>query len=187
MAHIFLMLDYAVHDWSLAFRSDTLTSYFKFITLFGSWQIIVPVAVCLSVFLYYKHLLSFIPTFWFTLISAEATTFMLKLLVARPRPFDALVPEDDFSFPSGHATIAVAFYGFVAFILIQRTKTPWIKNVSVCLVIAVAFIIGLSRLYLGVHYISDVVAGYVVGTGGIPGPSGIVILTVPEVNVPVND
>ena len=167
MAHTFLPFDYAVHDWFVSLRGDTLTSFFKFVTLFGSWGVIVPVTVCVSIFLYRKHFVASVFGLWVTLVSAEATTFVLKLIIARPRPFGGLVPEDDFSFPSGHATIAVAFYGFMVFILIQYTRERWLKNVTVGLAVIFALLIGISRLYLGVHYLSDIVAGYVVGSCGL--------------------
>jgi undecaprenyl-diphosphatase len=71
--------------------------------------------------------------------------------------------EHSFSFPSGHATIAVAFYGFLAFLAMRGTKR-WEKSVNICFAgIAVVLLIGFSRLYLGVHYLSDVWAGYLVG------------------------
>ena len=70
--------------------------------------------------------------------------------------------ESTFSFPSGHATIAISFYGFVFYLLFKRYKF-FGKIVVVPAAILVGLLIGLSRIYLGAHFISDVLSGYLVG------------------------
>ena len=86
---------------------------------------------------------------------------LLKLLFARPRPsvFPPLVVESSFSFPSGHTMSAVAFYGLLSLLLWQRNKIGWavLPGLWVPLV-------ALSRVYLGAHYPSDVLASLAVGT-----------------------
>jgi undecaprenyl-diphosphatase len=87
-----------------------------------------------------------------------------KLAFHRPRPALAVYAEHSFSFPSGHATIAVAFYGFLGYLLIRSVQS-WNKKVDI--LFATVFIIiaiGFSRVYLGEHYISDVWSGYLVGS-----------------------
>jgi undecaprenyl-diphosphatase len=91
-------------------------------------------------------------------------TLIGKNVFQRARPAVALYKEASFSFPSGHAAIAVAFYGFLAYFLIKFIK-KWKSKINIFLIsLFVIFIIGFSRLYLGVHYFSDVWAGYLVGT-----------------------
>jgi undecaprenyl-diphosphatase len=80
----------------------------------------------------------------------------------RPAPVDALIPAQAFSFPSGHAMVAAAFYLFVGY-LAWRLLAGRARIICVALLVLVAFLIGLSRLYLGVHYLTDVIAGYVAG------------------------
>lgn len=80
----------------------------------------------------------------------------------RPAPVDALIPAQAFSFPSGHAMVAAAFYLFVGY-LAWRLLAGRARIICVGLLALVAFLVGLSRLYLGVHYLTDVVAGYVAG------------------------
>ena len=78
-----------------------------------------------------------------------------------------MLDPSGFSFPSGHASISVAFYGFAIYIAMRFVRL-WSTRINLLMLgVLIAFLIGFSRLYLGVHYLSDVVAGYLVGTSGI--------------------
>ena len=92
-------------------------------------------------------------------------TFLGKLAFHRPRPAEAVLLENSYSFPSGHASIAVGFYGFLGYLWIRSATgiRPGINRSLVTLIVILA--IGLSRIVLGVHYLSDVWAGYLVGAG----------------------
>ena len=98
-------------------------------------------------------------------ISSVLFVLLLKLLVGRPRPSpaDALLIQGGFSFPSGHSAISAVLYGTLAYLLVRNVRRPgWkvlIGTGTAVLVVA----IGLSRVYLGVHYPSDVLAGWAVG------------------------
>ncbi len=98
-----------------------------------------------------------------TLLGAVASTYVLKEIVARPRP-SALVTsivETGFSFPSWHAVASVALYGFLAYVL-ARFYPNHRKAIFVAASVIIVSI-GMSRLYLGVHFPSDVLAGYALG------------------------
>jgi len=95
---------------------------------------------------------------------AKFFTMLGKIAFHRPRPKLAIYIEHSFSFPSGHATIAVAFYGFLTYILIRNFK-QWKTKVNIFFIgITLILLLGFSRLYLGVHYVSDVWGGYLIGT-----------------------
>jgi undecaprenyl-diphosphatase len=90
---------------------------------------------------------------------------IIKSTVARERPeiLDPLLVEHGFSFPSGHASLSMVAYGILA-VLVGRSFLPRGTQLAVFgLVVAVVFLIGLSRVWLGVHYPSDVIAGWVAG------------------------
>jgi undecaprenyl-diphosphatase len=90
----------------------------------------------------------------------------LKLLVARLRPMGmALVPETSHSFPSLHALSAMVLYLFIAYIFFYYTRSFWRSYIVFVVCVLTAGLIGLSRVYLGVHYLSDVTAGFVLGIG----------------------
>jgi membrane-associated phospholipid phosphatase len=98
-------------------------------------------------------------------IGAEALDGLLKLLFHRQRPeaFFGYPAPSSYSFPSGHAISACCFYGVLAAILTARIRSHW-KQAAVWMAAALlAGWIGLSRIYLGVHYPSDVMAGYAAG------------------------
>ncbi len=157
-------IDVRVHDWFLFVRDDELILLFKFVTVLGNWQFIIPTAFILSIWLFYrKHLRHYIAPLWITLVSAEAITYALKLFVSRPRPLDGLLIENDFSFPSGHATIAMAFFGFLIYVISKHTHSSRGRQAFIFIFVTLILLIGLSRLYLGVHYLSDIFAGYLVG------------------------
>jgi len=98
-------------------------------------------------------------------LGAEALNLGLKLLFARERPeLDSpFVNLDTYSFPSGHANVSIAVYGAIAILLARRTPSWWART---SIVLAAAFLIaliGFSRLYLGAHFLSDVLAGFDAG------------------------
>ena len=100
-----------------------------------------------------------------TVVGAQLLNDVLKdwFHRTRPAPVDVvLIPSQAFSFPSGHAMVSAAFYLFVGYLAWRILAGRW-RFVSAALLVLLAFLIGLSRLYLGVHYLTDVIAGYVAG------------------------
>ena len=91
--------------------------------------------------------------------------FMTKLLIHRPRPSGDIpyYQELSTSFPSGHATVAMALYGFLIYIICKNISTQRKKLAVLFVGASIIVLIGLSRMYLGVHYFSDVLGGYLVG------------------------
>ncbi len=136
---------------------------FSVLTQLGNWQFIVP-AFLIILFFIYKKYHSFVRPFIFTVLSAEFVTFIGKLMIQRIRPEGGALVMLDFSFPSGHSTIAVTMYGFLAYLIIRQLKEKTAKIAVILGAIFIILLIGFSRLYLGVHYVSDILAGYLVGT-----------------------
>ena len=85
----------------------------------------------------------------------------MKIFFQRPRPMDLMIVEENgYSFPSGHSMVSMAFYGFIIFLIwkyLKSNKLKWLYTILLGILIVT---IGTSRIYLGVHYASDVLAGF---------------------------
>ena len=160
---IIVSADIRVANLLAIFRNAELTTVFFWITLLGKWQtiLIFSTATILVLWLWKKR--SYIIPLLLSMGGSEVFTSIGKVVFHRARPDVAIYTENSFSFPSGHATIAIAFYGFLAYLLIRNSKN-WKNKINVFFAsLIVILLIGFSRLYLGVHYVSDVWGGYLTG------------------------
>lgn len=102
----------------------------------------------------------------FALISAVAGS-LIKLVVARPRPDSSLVQIQEISngksFPSLHVLIFTAFFGYMFFLALTKVKTPWLKFLIATGSLFLILTVGVSRIYLGAHWASDTLGGYLIG------------------------
>lgn len=86
---------------------------------------------------------------------------LIKVIIARPRPeINKLVTETGYSFPSGHSMVSMAFYGYLIYLIYRYIKNKYIKWSLIVLLSILICLIGISRIYLGVHYTSDVLGGF---------------------------
>ncbi len=164
-----VMLDMFVTHALFAFRSPELLNAFYICTLFAQTAVVVPVAALLSIFLWVERQRVLVATLWISLGMSAGTTFIAKVVFHRLRPDVVIraIAENSFSYPSGHATAAVAFYGFLAYLCV-RTQRSWsVKILAIAFAAIMIVLIDASRLYLGVHYLSDVLAGNLVGLIGL--------------------
>lgn len=100
--------------------------------------------------------------FFFIIGSTNLLNYFVKMIFYRPRPEWSLVTELGYSFPSAHAMISMVFYGYFIYFTHKNLKSRW-KIVVEILFGLLIFSIGVSRIYLGVHYPSDVLGGYALG------------------------
>jgi undecaprenyl-diphosphatase len=98
---------------------------------------------------------------------ADGGAALIKVIVARPRPSPKLVEVllrlGSFSFPSGHVVHYTVFYGFLAFVLLMYWRSSWPRNLVVAICVALICLVGFSRIYLGEHWLTDVIGGYLFG------------------------
>jgi len=94
---------------------------------------------------------------------SELSVLILKEITQISRPANAIVFEDSFSFPSGHAVSAVVFLGLLTFFVLKKSKSKFLKKISVIFSVFMIFLVGFSRLYLNVHWLSDVIGGFLIG------------------------
>jgi len=160
---IIVFADVKIANLLASFRDPWLTRFFLWVTVFGKWQAALALSAAASFVLWARKKKSYIIPLLLSVVGGGASVFVGKIIFHRPRPELAVYAEHGFSFPSGHAAMAVAFYGFLAYLLIKNAK-KWKRKVNIFFAaFAVAALIGFSRLYLGVHYLSDVWGGYLTG------------------------
>lgn len=158
-------------SWALNFvhppgggtQADFPAKIFKIITTLGEWWVILAITAIISGILIIKgkNIRTFI--LWLIVLGATADTFILKKIIHRPRPFDILVDEISFSFPSAHGALSIALYGFIAYLFWRSAVNKTAKIIIIITGIIFIAFIGFSRLYLGAHYLSDVLGGYILG------------------------
>jgi len=139
-----------------------LGNFFRYVTELGDafvFFILILLVFSLTKSKKYTVLLSL------NLAGIAMLNFLLKNIFTRERPVGiASILETGFSYPSGHSSVSAAFYIYLAYILVTNVNKKWIKCITIALFSALVLSIGISRIYLGVHYASDVIAGLTLGT-----------------------
>jgi membrane-associated phospholipid phosphatase len=158
--------DYAVFNFMKPLISELRTDAMEFFTFLGTHTFLIPMNLLLiGYFLFIK------PHRWYSItipvvsLGGVSLMFILKNLFGRPRPDDPLLRTvSGLSFPSGHALISVAFYGLLIYLVWHNITNKFVRWMLIVLLLILILIIGLSRIYLRVHYASDVLAGFAMGT-----------------------
>lgn len=140
--------------------TDTLTPIAKIITFFGSAYWLIGLSIFLLLIIKNKKIGISISI---NLGLAALTNFLLKQILQRPRPIGhRIIDESGYSLPSGHSMVSMAFYGFLIYLVYKRIENKHLKSFLIALLLVLIINIGISRIYLGVHYTSDVIAGFLV-------------------------
>lgn len=149
----------------VSWRSDRLTQFLTFITNVGDTVgYIVIIALLVIFFLIRRYNWKYILQTVSVLLLATLSNMALKEFVNRSRPAaEHLVSVNTLSYPSGHAMSAMGFYGFLIFLIARYKVNRLLKIPLISLFSILIFLIGFSRIYLGVHFPSDVLAGYIGG------------------------
>lgn len=155
--------DVRIANLIAAFRSEHLAEAFLKITFLGKWEVVFGFAVAFSIIFLLLNRKRYVLPLWLSVAGSMTFVFLGKLAFHRARPDIALYVEHSFSFPSGHAAIAVALYGFMAYFAVRNLKPISLKILTLVTGFLIALLIGFSRMYLGVHYFSDVWAGFLIG------------------------
>lgn len=139
--------------------SDGITSVLKVITELGGVAFIVLAGVL--IFMFCKKIRWFVT---FDLVGVTLINQVIKHIVRRPRPnVLRLVEEDGYSFPSGHSMVSMAFYGIIIYLVYKNVTNKYLKWTLITLLSLLILSIGFSRIYVGVHYFTDVVGGFLLG------------------------
>lgn len=138
--------------------SDFATPIAKLITNFGGALVLIGTTIVLVISIKNRRIgLSIMAN----LGIITGLNLLLKQIVQRPRPTEyRIVNETGYSFPSGHSMVSMAFYGFLIYLIYKYVKNQYLKIGLITFLSILIISIGISRIYLGVHYTSDVMAGF---------------------------
>ena len=155
--------DSDVNDF-VTYQSGSLVfSFFIGLTNLASTSVILVLSFILLLFLIYKKRYKEVLFFVFVLGGAAALEFIVKNLIHRSRPLSGLVDATGYSFPSGHALKAVLFFSLIIYLFLRNFKSNFNKGVFVFVCVILTLLIGFSRVYLHVHWVSDVFGGFLLG------------------------
>lgn len=160
--HSIITFDRTIIYYVQGFETPMLTTIMKLFTFIGKTVPVVVISL-LSIFFLYKVLKhrSELVLFIAVILGADILYATLKQLFHRARPdLHRLAEASNYSFPSGHATMAFALYGVLTFLLWRHISTRLGRTVLIIISVFMILAIGISRIYLGVHYPSDIIAGY---------------------------
>jgi len=158
-----LPIDTIVSNLINKIRCNELDIFMKIITKFGNTDTII-ILVIITLLVIIKKLknkkLALITLT--AIITNVLFNQLIKFSLKRPRPIHKLIEIGGYSFPSGHAMISMMFYGLLIYLYYKLLKNKKLKAILITINIILILLIGFSRIYLNVHYFSDVIAGYLI-------------------------
>jgi len=158
--------DLTIINWTQGWENDTLTSIMKVITYLGSSKgtIILLLLVALVLFVFLGHRKELI----LLILSVGGVAILnegLKMLYRRDRPdLHRIIEETGFSFPSGHSMASFTLYTMITYLLWRHIRSRRGRTVLIILASFMILMIGMSRVYLGVHFPSDLIGGYLISS-----------------------
>lgn len=160
-----MLFDKYIYTFISHFTSENMTYFMKMITNMGSPTVLIIIAfIFLLIFKFNKRNLNIIYIVIFNLVFSWIFNEIFKEMFHRQRPnVLEMVKAGGYSFPSGHSMISVSFYGLLVYLLNRRIKSPLIRYTTTFILCLLILTVGISRIYLGVHYASDVLAGFSAG------------------------
>lgn len=159
-----ILFDLPIYQFvmSIFVPSTLMTVLMKFITTLGSTIVLVTGILSVAILIKNKN---YFKIFVIANVVGVILNNVLKLIIHRPRPTETmlLTYESSYSFPSGHSMMSMIFYGLIIYYVIKFINKRLLRNSLVALLSLIIFSVGLSRIYLGVHYATDVIAGFIIG------------------------
>lgn len=155
------IIDTSIYNLIFKLYSIQTTFIMTFISHLGSATVLILLCLVFAIVLKDKKMSLIISI---NLATVYLTNVLIKTIVARPRPeVLRLVYETSYSFPSGHAMVATGFYGLLIYMAYKKIKSKELKSGIIAFLSILIFLIGISRIYLGAHYATDIIGGFIIG------------------------
>lgn len=154
------LIDKSIHDFVIKFSSEITTSIMKIFTFFGSTIFIVILSIILFIiFIILKQKDKAFKMASVIIISTIINN-IIKIIIRRPRPEYITVVENTFSYPSGHTMASTTLYGILLYLLLKSNLKKSYKIGFGIILGILPLLVGISRIYLGAHFFTDVLGGY---------------------------
>ena len=157
-------VDNSFAQFMFSLRLPLLAKIFYGITYLGDQLVVTILAVIFSAYLFFKKELAYLYSLLLAVIGNEISVYFIKIFIDRSRPTIDItyIIEKSNSFPSGHSAIAMSFYGFIIYYLLKHISQKNIRPPVWTMGILIIILIGFSRLYLVVLFLSDVLGGFAI-------------------------
>ena len=153
-------IDMGFYNYLMNFRCEFLDNYFILITKCGDVSFICGLVLGVILILRNKYSL----LYGCLAVDCALTNKIVKHIIRRDRPdVLKLIKQGGFSYPSGHSMISMCMYGCLIYVVLKKIKNKYLKWFLVFILSLLIVSVGLSRIYVGVHYLSDVVSGFILG------------------------
>ena len=153
-----IYLDSIIYGFISKYITDNLTIVAKYLTYLGSAFSVLGITLITLLFFKNKKYGLYMSI---NLLTITIFQLILKNIFSRGRPVGInLIEESGYSFPSGHSLTSMAFYGFIIYLIYNSNLTKRSKSIFIILLSLIIIVVGLSRIYLGVHYFTDVLGGF---------------------------
>ena len=154
-------IDDNIYNFVISIRNDFFDNYFMFITRLGNTKVVLGIIIAFCIIFHNKN------SIYLSLCSLGSVCLntLIKVIIKRQRPnILRLIEQGGYSFPSGHAMISISLYGFLLYLVLSEINNKILKYCVSIILIFIIISIGASRIYLGVHFASDVIAGYLLAS-----------------------
>ena len=153
-------IDNSVYNFIISFRCNFLDNYFKLITKLGNvTYVIIVLGICV-LFIRNKNVVYLC----FSMSLSVIFNYIIKHIIKRDRPnILRLISQGGYSYPSGHTMISLCCYGYLFYYVYKYVKNKYLRISLLILLSIIIISIPISRIYLGVHYFSDIVGGLLLG------------------------
>lgn len=158
-----ISFDNAIYELLTFNMSNLVTNFYKVITLLGSTEFIIFLCIFFLILFIILKKKNYGLLICCVLIISTIMNNLLKIIFARERPdVIKLVIEDSYSFPSGHTMAAVSMYGILMYLVIKSNMNKRLKILLSIILGIIPVLVALSRVYLGAHYITDIMGAFLV-------------------------
>lgn len=154
--------DSAVNTWAASIHTSSLTIISEAIATLFDTIVLLPLSLLIAAILYLRHHRKYAVLLLAAMAGITLIVNATKTLIQSPRP-NGIVLETGYSFPSGHVTSTMVFLGLITYFAWQHWRNPRTKPLTTLLYVAVESLVGFSRVYLNVHWFSDILGGYLLG------------------------